>query len=123
MEMQRRGAKQRQKAATALNYHSSRSHSVFTVSLTQRSAVFDHNVKLKAAWHQQIVIGLDLGFKLIYSCTVSVQKSLLTLPSCDIAQLHRQPLQQDLTQAMTPHQYIAGNNLANPVSITIYCQS
>ena len=33
MEMQRRGAKQRQKAATALNYHSSRSHSVFTVSL------------------------------------------------------------------------------------------
>lgn len=31
MEMQRKGARQRQKAATALNYHSSRSHSVFTV--------------------------------------------------------------------------------------------
>lgn len=33
MEMQRKGARQRQKAATALNYHSSRSHSVFTVCL------------------------------------------------------------------------------------------
>lgn len=33
MEMQRKGARQRQKAATALNYHSSRSHSVFTVRL------------------------------------------------------------------------------------------
>lgn len=31
MEMQRKGARQRQKASTALNYHSSRSHSVFTV--------------------------------------------------------------------------------------------
>ena len=31
MDMQRKGARQRQKAATALNYHSSRSHSVFTV--------------------------------------------------------------------------------------------
>lgn len=31
MEVQRRGARQRQKAATALNYHSSRSHSIFTV--------------------------------------------------------------------------------------------
>ena len=31
MDMQRKGARQRQKAATVLNYHSSRSHSIFTV--------------------------------------------------------------------------------------------
>ncbi len=31
LDMQRKGARQRQKAATALNYHSSRSHSIFMV--------------------------------------------------------------------------------------------
>lgn len=40
MEMQRRGARQRQKAATALNYHSSRSHSVFTVRTPLSTCVF-----------------------------------------------------------------------------------
>ena len=33
LEVMRRGAKQRQRAATAMNFQSSRSHSIFTVSL------------------------------------------------------------------------------------------
>lgn len=33
MEVQRRGARARQKAGTALNYSSSRSHSIFTISM------------------------------------------------------------------------------------------
>ena len=38
LEVLRRGARLRQKAATALNYASSRSHSVFSVLLCRRAA-------------------------------------------------------------------------------------
>lgn len=33
MEVQRRGSRARQKAGTALNYASSRSHSIFTITM------------------------------------------------------------------------------------------
>ena len=38
MEAQRRGSRARQKAGTALNYASSRSHSIFTITVSTANA-------------------------------------------------------------------------------------
>ncbi|KAA6416833.1 MAG: kinesin motor domain containing [Trebouxia sp. A1-2] len=46
MDMQRKGARQRQKAATALNYHSSRSHSIFTVALYRASGHEEESARM-----------------------------------------------------------------------------
>lgn len=49
MDTQRRGARARQKAATALNYASSRSHSIFTIAMFTADArqAEDREVRLK----------------------------------------------------------------------------
>ena len=53
MEAQRRGARARQKAATALNYVSSRSHSIFTIAMFSADAgqAEDGEVRLEKVIH------------------------------------------------------------------------
>ncbi|KAL0031011.1 hypothetical protein WJX79_008907 [Trebouxia sp. C0005] len=86
MDMQRKGARQRQKAATALNYHSSRSHSIFTVALYRASGHEEESARMgrlsfvDLAGSERANRTGNVGARLKES--VAINASLMTLGRC-----------------------------------------